>query len=97
MAEAARKHGYAQAYVALSPGSFSDESIMAIDSTRIPWLFIVSKNERYLHEVLAVLQEKSQTVEIVIVPGTKHATDILEARPDVAERIAVWLARQLRQ
>lgn len=96
MAEAGRKHGYAQAYVALSPGSFSEESIMGIDASGVPWLFVASKNERFLQEITASVQERSQTVELVIVPGTRHATDILEAHPDMPERVAVWLAHRLR-
>ena len=96
MAEAGRVDGYAQGYVTLSPGSFSEESIEGIDASGVPWLFIVSKNEQYLQEITAMLQAQSQTVEIVIVPGARHATDILEAHPDMAERIAVWLALRLR-
>ncbi len=96
MAEAGRAQGYAQGYVTLSPGSFSEESIAGIDASGVPWLFITSKNERYLQEITAMLQAQSQTVEIVIVPGARHATDILEAHPDMAERIAVWLAQRLR-
>ncbi len=96
MAEAGRQQGYAQVYVVLSPGSFSEESIRAVDSSGVPWLFITSKNERYLQEIRAMLQQTSQTVEMVMVPGTHHATDILEAHPTMAERIAVWLAQRLR-
>ena len=96
MAEAGREQGYAQAYVALSPGSFSETSILAIDPSNIPWLFIVSNNERFLREITASVREHSRTVEVVIVPGTEHATNILVAHPDMAERIAVWLTQRLR-
>lgn len=96
MAEAGRLRGYAQAYVALSPGSFTEESIAAIDSSGVPWLFVTSKNERYLREITAAVQAQSQTVELLIVPGTRHATELLDAYPDMAERIAVWLAQRLR-
>ena len=95
MAEAGRTQGYAQAYVALSPGSFSGESIDGIDASGVPWLFIVSNNERFLTEITVTVQVESQTVEILMVPGTAHATDILEAHPDMAERVAVWLAERL--
>ena len=40
MAEAGREHGYAQAYVELSPGSFTEASIQSIDTSEVPWLFI---------------------------------------------------------
>ena len=95
MAEAGRLFQYAQAYVELSPGSFTDESIAAIDTSGVPWLFIASKNERHLKEITAAVRAESETVEMIILPGTEHATRILEARPDMAERIAVWLAQRL--
>jgi dienelactone hydrolase len=95
MAEAGRTEGYAQAYVALSPGSFSGESIEGIDGSGVPWLFVVSNNERFLSEITVTVQTESETVEILIVPGAEHATDILEAHPDMAERVATWLAQKL--
>ncbi len=95
MAEAGRARGYARMYVALSPGSFSEESIMAIDSSEVSWLFITSKDDRFLQNIAAAVQEKSHTVELLIIPGEMHATDILEGRPDLVERIAAWLASGL--
>lgn len=96
VAEAGRKHGYGKAYVMLSPGSFSDESIDAMDSSGVPWLFIVTKEEPHLKEITALVQQRSRTVELDILPGNSHATRILSDYPDVAERIAVWLAQRLR-
>ena len=96
MAEAGRHNGYARAYVALSPGSFSDESIAGLDSGQVPWLFITSRNERFLREITAAVQEQSASVELLIVPGTRHASDILEDRPGLNARIAIWLEHQLR-
>lgn len=96
MAEAGRVFEYGAAYVELSPGSFSDESIDAIDTSGVPWLFVAAKRERYLQEITALVQERSETVEMIIPPGTAHATRLLEAHPDLAERIAVWLAQRLR-
>jgi len=95
MAEAARIGGFAQAYVALSPGSFSEESIAAMDESGVPWLFVVSRHERYLTDIAANVQSTTKSVEIVYLPGDAHATRILESRHDVAERIAVWLASRL--
>lgn len=92
MAEAGRMNGYAKVYVALSPGSFSDESIQSIDPSGIPWLFIVSKNERHLKEIEIEIRKKTKTLEMLVLPGNEHATRILTARPDIAERIAVWMA-----
>lgn len=91
MAEAGRERGYAHAYVVLSPGSFSEESIAAIDSSQVPWLFIAAMNDRFLLDITASVRERSRSVELLVIPGEQHATDILEDRPDIAERIAVWL------
>ncbi|NNM34422.1 MAG: hypothetical protein HKO53_15195 [Gemmatimonadetes bacterium] len=49
-----------------------------------------------MQEITASVQAESETVELIVLPGTAHATRILEARPEMAERIAVWLAQQLR-
>jgi dienelactone hydrolase len=95
MAEAGRIGGFAQAYVALSPGSFSEESIAAMDESGVPWLFVVSRHERYLTDIAASVQSTTKSVEIVYLPGDAHATRVLESRHDVAERIAVWLASRL--
>jgi len=96
MMQAARIAGYADAYVALSPGSLSDESIRSIDSTGIPWFYIASKDERWLKEVTAAVLQMSRSAETLILPGTNHATDILQSRPDIAARIAEWLAANLK-
>ena len=95
LAEAGRQMGFINAYVELSPGSFSDESIAGIDTSGVPWLFIVSNNERYLTQITQAVREKSKSVELVVIPGTAHASDILEYQNGITERIAVWLASNL--
>lgn len=95
MAEAGRMHAYAAAYVALSPGSFSDESVRGIDISHVPWLFVTSRDERFLQEIRAAVQEQSRTVEQIILPGSGHAANLLAMHPGLAERIAVWLQASL--
>jgi len=95
MTEAGRRGGFAEAYVALSPGSFSDESIASIDESKVPWLFIASRDERFLQEITQAVRERSESVELLVLPGTSHATDLLEANPGLSERIATWLASKL--
>jgi dienelactone hydrolase len=95
MAEAGRLRGYVRAYVALSPGSFSDESIRGMDPSGADWLFVVARDDRFLSEITAAVRDESRTVELVIVPGREHGTRILSAQADTAERIAVWMAQRL--
>lgn len=95
MAEAGRDTRYAAAYVALSPGSFSDQSIADMDRSQVPWLFVVSRNEQFLADIAAKVQSSTQNVELIYLPGDEHATDLLNVNPALSERIAVWLASKL--
>jgi dienelactone hydrolase len=94
-AEAGRLTSFAQAYVMMSPGSFSAESIAEMDSSGVPWLFITSHDDRHLTQITADVHSKTKLVEILYLPGSGHASTILELRPDMVERIAVWLAAKL--
>ena len=98
MAVAARKHGYGKAYVALSPGSFSEESMGAIDGSGAAWLFIKSTEERArsVKELFPLLRQKSRTAQTMEVAGTGHATDILSEQQELAEMLAVWFKYHLR-
>jgi dienelactone hydrolase len=98
MAVSARKYGYGKAYVALSPGSFSEESMEAIDPSGIPWLFVKSTEEgaKSLKAFFPLLRQKSRTAQIIEVAGTEHATDILSAHVELTEMIAVWFKYHLR-
>lgn len=95
MAEAGRLNDFAKAYVALSPGSFSDESIANIDSSGVDWLFVIGKRDPFLESIAIKLQSQSDSAELLIISGSIHATDILDARPDISDRIALWLAQRL--
>ena len=98
MAVSARKYGAGRAYVAFSPGSFSEESMVAIDRSHVPWLFIKSAQEKAksLQDFLTVLRQKSRTAQLMEVSGGEHATDILTAHPELAEIIAIWFKYNLR-
>ena len=98
MAVAARSgDGYARAYVALSPGSFSEASMDAIDAGGAAWWIIRSNDERFVKEWLDQgVRARSRTAEVTVVDaGSAHATDILAMRPELAPRIAEWLAARL--
>lgn len=95
-AEAGLLHGYATAYVLLSPGSLSERSIQAIDTSDVPWLFISARDDRFLTQVTSDVQTKATSAKVIIIPGSDHATDMLVDRADLVERIANWLAYRLR-
>ncbi len=87
---AARKYKYAKCYIALSPGSFSDESLLVIDSCTTPILFIKSNEERSMQGFEKEVFLKSKRAEFLIVAGKNHATDILISYPETNMLIANW-------
>lgn len=65
--------GYADAYIALSPGSFSDESIGKLDASGKPWFFLrATKELPFFDEIFAKIGEQSKTAKIQIVEGDGH-------------------------
>jgi dienelactone hydrolase len=96
LARAARDGHPAAAYVALSPGDFSDESVRAIDGSGRPWWFIASRHERFAGAVVAAVPSMSRTARVSMVEGTSHASDILSPHFLLNAEIADWFAARLR-
>ncbi len=96
IARSGRMTRYGKAYVQLSPGDFSDESIDAVDKSGVPWFFIRSIDERdFFNELYDAIREKSRTATVLELPGKHHATRILENHPEMAEMIAIWFKQML--
>ena len=95
MAIAGRVSGYGKAYVALSPGSFSPESINDLDRSGAVWLFVRSAEEKNLTGMHEEIRKKSRSANLIEVPGSGHATDLLTASPELKEMIVVWLQAHL--
>ncbi len=95
VAEAGRFNGYGALYVLLSPGSFSEISIEGIDESGARWLFLASRDDRFLKETTKAAWTGSVTLELNIIPGASHGTDMLLEYSGLAERIAIWIAQRL--
>jgi pimeloyl-ACP methyl ester carboxylesterase len=96
MVEAAAVTRFADVYVALAPGSFSDESIAAIDPSGVPWLFVRAEIELpFFPELFAAIREGSATAEIWLLPGEGHATDLFEHNSELDLRIIRWIDERL--
>lgn len=90
----------ARAYVLLSPGSFSERSIAAVDAGGASWLFIRTSNEGevslpFIDAVFDQLATRSRSAEIRVIPGSGHATGIFEEHPFIIGAIADWLVEHL--
>jgi dienelactone hydrolase len=95
MALAQRASATASAYVALSPGSLSTQTIDEIDDRRVPWWILRSRDERFVRDVMEAARTRSRTARVTEVPGRAHATDMLISNPNLNARIADWLAQVL--
>ncbi|HSF19445.1 MAG TPA: hypothetical protein VLK65_28235 [Vicinamibacteria bacterium] len=98
----ALRHGgeRASAYVILSPGSFSEESIAAVDASGVPWLFIRTSEEsevslEFIDAVFEALASQSKSAEVRVIAGAGHATRIFDEHPFIIQEVAEWLAERL--
>ncbi|HSC26524.1 MAG TPA: dienelactone hydrolase family protein [Vicinamibacterales bacterium] len=96
-----REGARAQAYVMMSPGDFSDESIAMIDGSGAAWLFVRTGEEGQpstkaaIDEIHEGLSQHARTAESKVYPGTGHATRILTMNPESVTDIADWIAQRL--
>ncbi len=96
MVEAAVETRFADIYVALAPGSFSEESIAAVDPSEVPWLFVRAEVElSFFPELFAANREGSETAEIWTLPGEGHATDLFDHNPNLHLRLIDWITDRL--
>ena len=95
MMQSGRINGYGTAYVALSPGSLSGDSIAVIDHEKLPWLLVVARQDPYLLKIVQAFREKSHSAELLELGGKEHGTNLLEEKPELAEYIAIWLRYNL--
>lgn len=98
MAQAARGSGaYAKAYVALSPGSFSEDSARAADASGARWLMIVGERERSsaVRAAAELFRQTARKGEVWTLDADAHATDLLVARAELPARLAEWIAAAL--
>ena len=96
MAEAGAEVGYADVYVALAPGNFSEESIASIDDSGAPWLFVRAEIELpFFPALFEAIREGSDTAEIWVLPGEGHATDLFDANPELPLWLLEWIEDHL--
>ena len=96
MAEASAECDYADVYVALAPGNFSEDSIRTIDSSGAPWLFVRAEVELpFFPALFEAIRDGSETAEIWVLPGEGHATDLFDENPDLHSKLLDWINEQL--
>lgn len=96
MTEAASVVGFADVYVALAPGNFSEDSIRSIDASGAPWLFVRAEKEMpFFPALFDSIRAGSETAEIWVIPGEGHATDLLDKNPGLHLRLLEWIEANL--
>ena len=98
MAEAGAEIGYADVYVALAPGNFSEDSIQSIDASGAPWLFVRAEIELpFFPALFESIEEGSEIAEIWVLPGEGHATDLFDTNPELHVDLIEWIEAKLSQ
>lgn len=87
----------AVAYMMLSPGNFSDESIAAAEASGARWQFIRSEEEGpaskpHIDALFEALEAQGPTLERRVLSGGGHATELFDGRPELADEMADWIA-----
>jgi dienelactone hydrolase len=96
MVEAGAELGYADIYVALAPGNFSQDSISEIDGSGVPWLFVRAEVEMpFFPALFEAIRDGSETAEIWVLPGEGHATDLFDENPNLHLRLLNWINDRL--
>lgn len=97
MMKAAEESGWADAYIALAPGSFSQESMDKIDPSRKPFYFLRAETELpFFDGIFAGITEKSKTAKIKVLPGDKHASDLLIGNEELEDDLIEWLTFKMK-
>ena len=96
MAEASAEFGYADVYIALAPGNFSEDSIRAIDESGAPWLFVRAAVELpFFPALFEAIRDGSDSAEIWVLPGEGHATDLFDENADLHLQLLDWINGRL--
>jgi dienelactone hydrolase len=97
LALAIRGRSRPRAIVALSPGSFSDSSLAAIDSDGRRWLFVYSAREMIVRrrQMDHWTRRGSRRARVLVVPDSAHASQMLSNVPFLEARLAEWFSRAL--
>lgn len=87
----------AAAYVMLSPGNFSDESILAARESGSQWLFVRSVDEGpaaqpHIDALFEAIETLAPGLDRRMLDGTGHATSLFDDRPALPGELADWIA-----
>jgi dienelactone hydrolase len=95
-ARAARSGAPVAAWVALSPGDFSAQSIAWAGAEAKSWWFLRSEREPdFFDELFARLERGVPQAEITVLSAGGHGDSLLAEYPGLDRRIARWVAEQL--
>ena len=97
VARAGREAGYGKAYVILSAGGFSEESIAALDGSGAAWWFIAARDDgRRTPALMERAAGAAAAAELTMYDQGGHAANLFGPHPDLEEKIADWFAEKLK-
>ncbi len=95
-ARAGREAGGLRAYVILSAGYFSDESVAGVRSGDAEWWFIAAADDHpRVQQTVRNAAAASEQAELTLLSEGGHALELFSTHPELEGKIDDWFARQL--
>lgn len=95
VAKAGRNYQFGKAYVILSSGLFSPESIVRMEKSNAAWHYIVAKDDNLFPLSIMKLVQARGYAETTLFETGGHATALLDSQPQLGQDLATWFKEKL--
>ncbi len=95
VAKAGRNYQFGKAYVILSSGLFSPESIVRMEKSNAAWRHIVAKDDNLFPLSIMKLVQARAYAETTIFETGGHATALLASQSQLKQDLATWFKEKL--
>lgn len=96
VARAGREYEYAQAYVVLSSGTMSKESIADLKNSAGVWWFVAAKDDPRSAANMQAADTAAKYSSFTNFEKGGHGTNLFRSQPDLEAKIADWFAEKLK-
>ncbi len=95
VAKAGRNYEFGKAYVILSSGLFSPESIVWMEKSGVAWRHIVAEDDNLFPLSIMKLVQARGYAEVTLFETGGHATALLNSQPQLEQDLATWFKEKL--
>lgn len=96
VAKAGRNYEFGKAYVILSSGLFSPESIVWMEKSEVAWHHIVAEDDNIFPVSIMKLVQARGYADVTLFTTGGHATALLNSQPQLGQDLATWFKEKLK-